>query len=132
MIEKLRHRDHTAKFHLYARIWDLRKGQYRKPFYEIARTIGISTSTIKTRFYRAFELIFGCSYDRERFKKLKKKVYKESLRRYCENCGERKICVDLCPDIAPFIMQDWRKRDRREVQPPENKPEVMAHLGLAK
>lgn len=125
-------RDHLNKFHLYAQVWDLRKGQNRKPFREIARMGGVNISTTKSRFYKAFELIFGQAFDNDLFKKLKGPVYKESLAKYCENCSDRETCKDICPDVMSFVMQDWKERDYREVQAFENNPKIKAHLGLNK
>lgn len=130
MIQKLRHRDHVNKFHLYAHVWELRKGWDRKTFPEIAKMITANISTVKSRFYRAYELIFNKPFDTNLFIKLRNRVRKESLAKYCEICREYKTCRGECPDILPFIDQDKVKRNWREVQPSESNPKIKAHLGL--
>lgn len=130
-VKRIRRRDSINKFHLYAQVWDLRKGHPKKSFARIAEMTGASRSTVKARFYKAFELIFGYPFNSEHFSAFGKKVYRESLIRHCGDCGERDKCTDACPDIMPYIMQDWGKRNYKEVQPSENNPKVMAHLGLA-
>lgn len=124
------HRDSFNKFHLYAQVWNLRRGGDRKSFPEIATMMGINISTIKSRFYKAFELIFGRSHTRDFFRESNFRVHKESLANYCSICKERENCVDPCPDVIPFIMQDWRERNREEVQALPKNPKIMAHLGL--
>jgi radical SAM protein with 4Fe4S-binding SPASM domain len=76
----------------------------------------VNIQVTKARFYKAFELIYGQAYDKELFTKAKNTVHKESLRKHCGTCNERENCKDPCPDVIPFVNQDWRKRDYREVQ----------------
>lgn len=130
-IKKL-NRDHLNKFHLYAQVWDLRKGQGKKSYREIGRILGKKISTVKSMFYRAFELIFNKPYDSDFFKNYKSMVYKESLRKYCDICEERKTCRDVCPDIISYIMQDWKEGNYREVQIGKSNIKIKSYLGYSK
>jgi hypothetical protein len=106
-------RDFINKFHLYAQTWDLRKGSERITFRDIARVMRTNFSTVKSRFYKAFELIYNKPYDPNLFIKAKKTVHKESLQRLCNDCNERETCTTPCPDIIQFIEQDQVKLRER-------------------
>ncbi len=109
-------RDQINKFYIYAQVWDLRKSPNKKTFPEIGRELRVPISTIKSRFRKAFEAIYGIKYDRDYFDRTKRIVHKEALDRTCEKCRERNSCKELCPDIIPFVMQDEGKL--REKQTP--------------
>ncbi len=102
-------RDFINKFHLYAQTWDLRKGSERITFQQIAEVMRTNITTAKSRFYKAFELIYKKPYDPNLFKKNKKTVHKESLRKHCDTCKERQTCSTPCPDIIQYIEQDQVK-----------------------
>lgn len=102
-------RDFVNKFHLYVQTWDLRKGSERITFRQIARVMRTNISTVKSRFYKAFELIYKEPFDPNLFRKAKKTVHKESLGRYCDTCKERQTCTILCPDVIQYIEQDQVK-----------------------
>jgi hypothetical protein len=77
-------------------------------------------SVVTSRFYRAFELIYGRPYNPDLFKEVKRTVHKESLKRTCRDCRERKNCNPYtCPtyitEIDKYANQDWIKRDYREI-----------------
>jgi hypothetical protein len=126
-----RDRDFLNKFPLYAQVWDLRRGANRKKFKEICQALNLSNSTCKSRYYKAFKLLYGRAYDREFDEKARRKVPKEALNKTCDICSEKRSCTIPCPDVLPYIMQDWKERHYREVQPSKN-PTVLAHLGLSK
>ena len=115
-VKRFNIRDPIKIFPLYCQAWDLRKGSGRLTFRQIARKMGANIQVTKARFYKAFELIYGQAYDKELFTKAKNTVHKESLRKHCGTCNERENCKDPCPDVIPFVNQDWRERDYREVQ----------------
>jgi len=101
-------RDHASKFHLYAQVWDLRKGPYKHTFPEIGKLLKLPISTTKSRFRRAFTAIYGTSYVPGSL--VKSQVRKDDLRRHCGKCPEREGCKEPCPDIIPYIMQDFTRR----------------------
>jgi hypothetical protein len=108
-------RDSLNKFHLYAQVWDARKGEKRMRFSEITKLMGAPISTIKSRFYRAFNLIYGRPYDSDVFQEARGKVAKETLRRTCGKCEERDTCREICPDVILYVEQDRVKLSYREV-----------------
>jgi hypothetical protein len=119
------------KFPLYAQVWDLRRGPNRKTPKEICAMLNLKSSTVKSRYYRAFELLHGRAYNRDFDEKARRNVPREALKKTCDICPEKGACAILCPDVLPYINQDWKERHYREVQPSKN-PTVLAHLGLSK
>lgn len=125
-------------------VWKLRRE--RKGFIEIAkalrlktRTGKLATSTAKMRFYRAYELIEGHTYDQEKYK-----LTHWNLRE-CATCPEHPDrggkCKELCPDILELVGKcvtpmkshskideiemkhlsaEWFKRETRELQTKED------------
>lgn len=123
-------RDQISKFYFFARVWDLRKGKDRLTFAEISEKMNTNIQTTKRRFYRAFELIYNKKYDPLIFRKARSTVYKESLKRECKSCPERKTCNDLCPDVIQYVEQDKVKQHYREVQVNRKDRKTLSHLGL--
>jgi hypothetical protein len=115
-IEPYRSGSHVEKLPLYAQVWDLRKGPTGKTLLEIAKMLKANVSTIKSRFYKAFELIYDRKYDREIFnKEIRSKVHIEALERTCKDCPKReKDCRELCPDVIAYYMQDPGENKLRE------------------
>ena len=125
-------KEHLEKFPLYAQVWDLRKSPGRKSFQEIAKIMKRKPSTVKMMFYKAFELIFGKPYDPDFFKDYKSKIPKRSLEKCCDTCEERKTCKEPCSIIIPYIMQDWKEKNYREVYLRESNIKIKSHLGYSK
>jgi hypothetical protein len=118
-------RDFLNKFPLYAQVWDLRKGPTGKKLREISKMLKTNVSTVKSRFYRAFQIIYNRRYDAEIFKKeIKNKVYIEQLERTCKDCPKReKGCNELCPDVIGYYLQD----DEKQREGIYLNPEVSGH-----
>ena len=83
--------------------------------------LNTNVSTVKSRFYRAFQIIYDRRYDPEIFKKeIKNKVYIEQLERTCKDCPKReKGCKELCPDVLKYYLQDDEKQREGKYQNPE-------------
>lgn len=96
-------RDQLNKIPLYAQVWELRRD--RKTFPEIARQLKIPTGTVRMRYYHAYDVIYNHRYQSD----LRKRIDKETLRKYCEICPDR-TCKILCPDVLPYVDQDQVKR----------------------
>lgn len=92
-------RDRTEKGWQHLRVWKLR--HERKGFPEIARAMGMNLSTVKMAFYKAHEMIEGCPYDRDRYKR-----YGWGLRQ-CATCPDNSdrggTCMELYPDMLEFV-----------------------------
>lgn len=82
-----RHR--LDKFHLYAQVWELRKGYPKKTFKEIAFELKQKHFTIISRYKKARELLFGNEINKP----------KTELRSSCKNCPEWQNCKIPCPEI---------------------------------
>jgi hypothetical protein len=82
-------------------VWD--KRLLRKSFTEIAKELGISTSTATKRFYRAYEMIYKKPYNKANFKK--PEIKKEYLEKECSTCEKKPNCRTLCPDVIGYVEQ---------------------------
>lgn len=117
MVRRLLRRAPVNKFHLYAQVWDFRRPPNSLSFPQIARKTKTGIATVKTRFYRAFELIYNQPFNRDLFKEIK--IEKQSLTKVCDNCSDRKLCrakrvEDLCPDVISYVMQDQTRRREKQ------------------
>ena len=97
-------------------IWDLQK-KYKN--YEKTReilckekNIPMNYDTVRKKYYRAYELIYGEEYNPEEFKKNNSEILKITLTKNCSNCSEKPTCKQLCPDVLNYVKQD-------EVKPKE-------------
>ena len=100
-------------------VWKLRKlqgGRKRRTFKEISLIQGETEDTIKKRYYKAYERIYGQPYNPDHFKKTAK-VKKNELLKTCKTCTDKQCLKKLktpkewipCPEILPFIEQDQVK-----------------------
>ena len=69
-------------------------------------------------YYRAYELIEGRQYERERFKKKYQTIQAAEVKKKidCDNCKELSNCAktgNYCPDMLAFIDQDHVKLRER-------------------
>ena len=97
------HRDRLDKFHVYAQVWDLRKEPEYRSILEAARELKLHPSTLKMRYYKAYELIHGKQYEPG---SIKRSIRKQDLRKYCATCKDRETCKAPCPVVASYINQD--------------------------
>ena len=92
-----RHRHHISKFHLYAEVWDLRKGLPKKSFKEIARELKRAFPTVVSQFKKAFELLYGKPYESGDYKK---RILAIIRKKTCTDCPERASCQPPgCPEL---------------------------------
>jgi hypothetical protein len=110
-IDQSTQRDHINKFHIYAQVWDLRKGFPKKSISEIARELRRPIPTVKSQFKKAYELLTGRPYIREDYKKLRGSTLKK---RICDKCPERP-CEDPfhCPDLLLQLEEIEGKQQER-------------------
>ncbi len=87
------------------KVWKLRR--QKKTYLEISKETELRVPAAKKAFARAYELIEGRLYDRERFKKVYQKIQSAEVKRTCKDCPERDTCVDPCPEVLPFLEQDY-------------------------
>lgn len=82
-----------------------------KSYTEIAHELNIRADAVKKSIARAYELIEGCKYDKEHFRKIYKSIPAAELEKTCKNCPEKPTCEEteeLCPAIIQFINQDYK------------------------
>lgn len=63
----------------------------------------IDISTVRKAYYRAFELVYGETYNPE---KHTPKKLPPNLTKKCSSCPEREVCDTMCPDIMEYVKQD--------------------------
>ena len=85
----------TSKLHLYAQIWDLRKGFPKKGFREIARELRQPIQTVISQYKKAYELIYGKSYESTDQKSIRRSLIRKTT---CKDCPDYP-CKIPCPDV---------------------------------
>ena len=102
-IEPSKSRDQINKFHIYAEIWDLRKGFPKKSFKEIARELKRPTPTVISQYRRAFELINGRPYEAGDHKAFLRSLIRKTT---CQGCAQWAPCSNQkgkdaipCPEV---------------------------------
>lgn len=90
------------------RVWEERR--LRKPFSQIARELNCNMPTVKKRFYRAYQLIYGREYNPANYEK--PEIKKKYLEKTCATCNEKSACKDLCPDVFNYVNQDTKPYQR--------------------
>lgn len=92
-------------------IWDIRLN-YRLPFKEAGKVVGISEDTAKKQYYKTYEHIYRKKYDPVAFER--PEIKKAYLEKQCDSCSKKPTCTDLCPDVISFVNQDVKsyQRDR--------------------
>jgi hypothetical protein len=76
----------------------------RKSFPQIAGEYNIKESTVKARYYRAYQILFKKKFNPRDFEK--PEIKKEYLKRHCGNCTVYNTCDEICPDVAHLVNQD--------------------------
>lgn len=89
------------------KVWQMRKE--KKTFSEIAKVLKMSADAARKAFYKAYGLIEGRNYDREKFLRAAGLIQKSELAITCENCPQRRTCTSLCPEALRFVDQDQKK-----------------------
>lgn len=87
------------------KVWKLRR--QKKTFLAISKETGLRVPAAKKAFARVYELIEGRRYEPEKFKKVYQEIQSAEVKRTCKDCLERDTCVDPCPDVLPFLEQDY-------------------------
>jgi hypothetical protein len=93
---KIPKRDAIKKFHLYAEIWDSRKGFPKKTFREIARELERPTRTVESQFKRAYKLLYGKPYESTEHKAVQTSLIQKTT---CKDCPQRPQCKIPCSDV---------------------------------
>ena len=102
-IEPSKSRDQINKFHIYAEIWDLRKGFPKKSFKEIARELKEPTPTVVSQFKRAYELLYNKPYESTDQKLIRRSLVRKTT---CKDCPEYSSCEIPCPDVQ-ILLEDF-------------------------
>lgn len=99
-IEPSKSRDQINKFHIYAQIWDLRKGFPKKSFKEIARELKRPTPTVVSQFKKAYEFLYNKPYESTDLKSIRRSLIRKTN---CKNCREYLFCKIPCPDMQILL-----------------------------
>jgi hypothetical protein len=94
------------------RVWEHRRK--RKSFSLIAKYEGITEEAARKRFYKAYQLTQGTSYNKDKFIL---KGWNISKRGLCKDCDDHPdkggTCTYLCPDALSYVRQDHRSRKEK-------------------
>lgn len=103
-------RHHTEKFHLYAEVWDLRKGFPKPSFREIARQLSRPKPTVISQFKKAHLLLYNKPYEETIYKATQKALIRKTT---CKDCPERASCKLPCGDVAMQLVEIEKRQSHK-------------------
>lgn len=101
-IELSKNRDQVGKFHIYAEIWDLRKGFPKLTFRDIGRKLKRPIKTVHSQFKRAYEYLYNKPYESTEHRAVIRSFVRKTS---CKNCPERFSCKIPCPEIEILLKE---------------------------
>ena len=85
------------------KVWKLKKEGLS--FQDISASINEKTAAVKKQFRRAFEIIYGCKFSKEKYNELVIQLGDQSV---CEKCPKRSKCTKPCEEIE----KDLKSREK--------------------